>query len=81
MHALNIIRDLYRDSLLAEDVAPFIARGMKTAIRGFSSNSWAVSSTEILSCRTLRVLLGSKFVHAALQFSYFSNFWSGSLKI
>eukprot|EP00118_Oscarella_pearsei_P004268 m.17973 g.17973 ORF g.17973 m.17973 type:complete len:1862 (+) comp27575_c0_seq3:14-5599(+) len=57
VHALNILRDLYKDSRLGEHVVSFIARGISTAVQGFSSNSWAVrnSSTLLYSSLISRV--------------------------
>lgn len=57
VHALNILRSLYRDTRLAEDVAPYVADGLKVAILGFSSHLWAVtnSSTLLLSALMTRI--------------------------
>ncbi len=43
LHALNILRALYRDSRLGEQVAAFVPRGVKVAIAGFAANHWPVS--------------------------------------
>ena len=43
VHALNILRALYRDSRLGEYVMPFIPEGLQIAIRGFSASLWPVS--------------------------------------
>lgn len=43
VHALNILRALYRDSRLGEYVIPFIPEGLQIAIRGFSASLWPVS--------------------------------------
>ena len=42
LHALNILRALYRDSRLGEQVASFVPRGVEVAIAGFSANHWPV---------------------------------------
>lgn len=42
MHAMNILRALYRHAMLGELVSAYIDRGMKVAINGFSSSSWGV---------------------------------------
>ena len=42
VHALNILRALFRDTRLAEDVFPFIADGMKAAVQGYMSQLWSV---------------------------------------
>jgi hypothetical protein len=44
IHALNILRSLFRHSLLSESVTPYIAQGVIVAIRGFKAKTWAVSS-------------------------------------
>lgn len=43
VHALNILRALYKDSRLGEVVTPFVADGLMAAILGFQSPFWAVS--------------------------------------
>lgn len=43
VHALNILRALYRDSRLGEQVLPFIPEGVMIAIQGFSATFWPVS--------------------------------------
>ena len=49
VHACNILRALYRETKLGEDVFPFVSDGIAVAITGFYSDSWAVSR---LSCTT-----------------------------
>ena len=44
MHALNILRALYKDARLRDDVAPYTADGLKAAVLGFKSPLWAVST-------------------------------------
>ena len=43
VHALNILRALFRDTKLGQEVLPFIADGVKAAILGFAAKLWAVS--------------------------------------
>ena len=43
VHACNILRALYRETKLGEDVFPFVSDGVAVAITGFHSDSWAVS--------------------------------------
>ena len=40
---MNVLRALYRDTRLADDVFPFISAGMKVAVLGCASKFWAVS--------------------------------------
>jgi hypothetical protein len=44
IHALNILRSLFRHSLLGEFVTPYVAQGVIVAIQGFKGKTWAVSS-------------------------------------
>lgn len=43
VHALNILRALFRDARLGENVMPYVADGIQAAILGFTSPIWAVS--------------------------------------
>ena len=42
IHALNILRALFRDSQLKETVVPYIATALMIAIKGFSQTIWPV---------------------------------------
>uniref|UniRef100_H0UUU8 tRNA (32-2'-O)-methyltransferase regulator THADA n=1 Tax=Cavia porcellus TaxID=10141 RepID=H0UUU8_CAVPO len=57
VHALNILRALFRDTRLGENVIPFVADGAKAAILGFTSPVWAVrnSSTLLFSSLITRI--------------------------
>ncbi|GAB1301371.1 Thyroid adenoma-associated protein homolog [Apodemus speciosus] len=57
VHALNILRALFRDTRLGENIIPFVAGGAKAAILGFTSPVWAVrnSSTLLFSSLITRV--------------------------
>ncbi|KAK3597815.1 hypothetical protein CHS0354_029374 [Potamilus streckersoni] len=57
VHALNILRALYRDTRLGEDVTPYITDGLKAAILGFKSLLWAVrnSATLLLGAMMTRI--------------------------
>lgn len=43
VHARNILRALYKETKLGEDVYPYVAEGVLVAVEGFLSDSWAVS--------------------------------------
>ena len=43
VHALNILRALFRDSRLGEIIVPFIPEAVEIAIKGFSASLWPVS--------------------------------------
>ena len=45
VHALNILRALYRDSRLGEHIIPFIPEGVEIAVHGFSASLWPVCQT------------------------------------
>ena len=43
IHALNILRNLYRESRLNQVIGPYVARGLMLSITGFEAQDWAVS--------------------------------------
>jgi hypothetical protein len=43
VHARNILRALYKETKLGEDVFPYVADGVHVAVEGFLSEIWAVS--------------------------------------
>ncbi|KAG8443616.1 hypothetical protein GDO86_008965 [Hymenochirus boettgeri] len=53
VHALNILRALFRDTRLGENVIPYIADGTQSAILGFTSPVWAVRNSSTLLFSTL----------------------------
>ncbi|XP_043929634.1 thyroid adenoma-associated protein [Protopterus annectens] len=53
VHALNILRALFRDARLGENIIPFVADGMQAAIMGFTSPVWAVRNSSTLLFSTL----------------------------
>ncbi|XP_072171918.1 tRNA (32-2'-O)-methyltransferase regulator THADA-like [Diadema setosum] len=57
VHALNILRALFRDTRLGQEVLPYVADGMKVAILGFAAKLWAVrnSATMLFSALISRI--------------------------
>ncbi|XP_057197470.1 thyroid adenoma-associated protein isoform X2 [Triplophysa rosa] len=53
VHALNILRALFRDTRLGENIVPFVAEGMQAAVLGFTSPVWAVRNSSTLLFSTL----------------------------
>ncbi|PNF40303.1 hypothetical protein B7P43_G05779 [Cryptotermes secundus] len=57
IHALNILRSLFRHSVLGESVTPYIAQGVIVAIQGFKGKTWAErnSATLLFSALVTRI--------------------------
>ncbi|XP_062375693.1 thyroid adenoma-associated protein [Sardina pilchardus] len=53
VHALNILRALYRDTRLGENIVPFVADGLQASVLGFTSPIWAVRNSSTLLFSTL----------------------------
>ncbi|MEE6474112.1 hypothetical protein FKM82_010275 [Ascaphus truei] len=53
VHALNVLRALFRDTRLGENIIPYIADGTRAAILGFTSPVWAVRNSSTLLFSTL----------------------------
>nr|XP_009667198.1 PREDICTED: thyroid adenoma-associated protein isoform X2 [Struthio camelus australis] len=57
VHALNILRALFRDTRLGENIMPYVADGIQAAVLGFMSPVWAVrnSCTLLFSALITRI--------------------------
>ncbi|XP_053314799.1 thyroid adenoma-associated protein [Spea bombifrons] len=53
VHALNILRALFRDTRLGENIIPYVGEGTRAAILGFTSPVWAVRNSSTLLFSTL----------------------------
>ncbi|XP_063774402.1 tRNA (32-2'-O)-methyltransferase regulator THADA isoform X2 [Pseudophryne corroboree] len=53
VHALNILRAVFRDTHLGENVIPYVGEGTRAAILGFTSPVWAVRNSSTLLFSTL----------------------------
>ncbi|XP_050807667.1 thyroid adenoma-associated protein isoform X5 [Gopherus flavomarginatus] len=53
VHALNILRALFRDTRFGENIIPYIADGIQAAVLGFTSPVWAVRNSSTLLFSTL----------------------------
>ncbi|XP_068089110.1 tRNA (32-2'-O)-methyltransferase regulator THADA isoform X2 [Hyperolius riggenbachi] len=53
VHALNILRAIFRDTRLGENVIPYVGEGTQAAILGFTSPVWAVRNSSTLLFSTL----------------------------
>ncbi|UYV78810.1 hypothetical protein LAZ67_16002856 [Cordylochernes scorpioides] len=57
VHALNILRALYKNSHLGSRIRPYVADGIKAALIGFQELSWDVrnAATLLFSCLMTRI--------------------------
>ncbi|CAB4067911.1 Thyroid adenoma-associated protein homolog [Lepeophtheirus salmonis] len=61
VHAYNILRAIYKDSLLGDQVMKYISCGIKTAILGFKSSFWPIrNSSTLLFSSLITRLFGVK---------------------
>ncbi len=54
IHALNILRNLYRESRLNQVIGPYVSRGLVLSINGFEAPDWAVN-LYIFFCITIQL--------------------------
>ncbi|CAM9301190.1 unnamed protein product, partial [Choristocarpus tenellus] len=64
VHSLNILRLMFLDATLADDVAPYVTEAMMASVWGFKDSNWAVrnSSMMLFSSVTQRAVGGEKNV-------------------
>jgi len=61
VHALNILRSIFRESKLGSDVISYVPKVMITTIEGFNSPAWAIRNCSTMMFSTmLNRTLGSK---------------------
>ncbi|OUM61283.1 hypothetical protein PIROE2DRAFT_62599 [Piromyces sp. E2] len=61
VHALNILRSIFRESKLGNDVISYVPKVMITTIEGFNSPAWAIRNCSTMMFSTmLNRTLGSK---------------------
>lgn len=48
IHALNILKFIYQDSELKNDMDQYIAQGLALAIKGFADNDWSVRNSSLM---------------------------------
>ncbi|CAM4975620.1 unnamed protein product [Rotaria socialis] len=62
IHAYNTVRSFYRNQRFANDVFPYIERGLHLSITGFTSSIWMIrnSATLLLSTIVQRIFGPSK---------------------
>ncbi|KAB0359206.1 hypothetical protein FD754_003362 [Muntiacus muntjak] len=78
VHALNILRALFRDTRLGEIIIPYVADGTKAAILGFTSPVWAVRNSSTLLFSTLITrIFGVKRGKDELSKKNRQEYWSG----
>ncbi|KAM9316838.1 tRNA (32-2'-O)-methyltransferase regulator THADA [Gastrophryne carolinensis] len=53
VHALNILRAIFRDTRLGESIMPYVGDGTQAAVLGFTSPVWAVRNSSTLLFSTL----------------------------
>lgn len=53
VHALNILRLLFRDGTLGGDVHIFVSTALRTALHGFRSRAWAIRNSSMMVYATV----------------------------
>jgi len=63
VHALNILRYIFQDAFLKHDIQKYIEPAMILSTESFSSNSWSIRNSALMSFTALtKRLLGQTHV-------------------
>ena len=49
VHALNLLRSIFKDSSLHVDVLPYVSSSLRVSVQGFSDPMWAVRNSALIS--------------------------------
>lgn len=85
IHALNILRNLYRESRLNQVIGPYIARGLMLSITGFEAADWPVyfsssNSFYLIGFNYFILNSGTEFIYTTIQYFDDTNIWRSKIK-
>lgn len=53
IHALNVLKALFRDSALRLDVIPYLSDALIIALNGYTSSSWGIRNSSTMNFSTI----------------------------